>query len=186
VVKASSAATIAVPSIAGNPEGFLVQLLLSLPVVPDHVTLAPLQSLTADVVKEALLFVVVDLIVLALGNFPLLSNLDLLALNLHDGCLLLTVLLLTLDWGLTVNLGSAELVDNLLELVVGLLEVVVIIELKRVLLAWGGSAGLEASSSSSPHALTLNSRGSLSSSPHGSSATATSSMEAHGLSRRGA
>ena len=76
----SSTSTKAVPSVAGHSERFFVQFLLGLPVIPHHLPLASLKGLAADVVEEALLFVIKNfflfITVLYFTLFATLHNLD--------------------------------------------------------------------------------------------------------------
>ena len=169
VVEASPTTAVPVSPVARHAEGFFVELLLRLPVVPHHVPLAALQSFTADVVKEALLLVVINLLIFIL-DFSLLAHLNI--LHIHSNLLFTILLLLHIRRGV-IDFGGLQLVDNVLELVVGLLEVVVIIELERLLLAWLGPAWLEASPAPAPGTLLAGGRALVTpASPHGAAATA--------------
>ena len=137
----------AVPSVPGHTKRLLVQLLLRLPVVPDHLALAPLQSLTADVVEEALLLVIENFLIFSLRKFSLLPALDHVHLNLFPILFLGSLRRGNLS-GVVVQLGLVELVNDALELLVGFLEVELLVKLQRLLLAWLRSARLESSPAS--------------------------------------
>ena len=114
-----------------------------------------------------MLLVVIYLLILIL-DFSLLAHLDF--LHIHSNLLFTIILLLHIRRGV-IDFGGLQLVDNdVLELVVGLLEVVVIIELERLFLAW-----LEASPAPAPAPGTLLAGGRAlvtPASPHGAAATA--------------
>merc|ERR1719342_13707 len=132
-------------SITGNTKGLFVELLFSLPVISHHFTLTSFQGFTADVVKEALLFVIKDFLLFIL-DFTLFSSFN----DLH---LYSSFFLSILFWSLSsiFKLCSTELVDNLLEPIISLFKVIVILELQGFLLAHLRSSWLETSSSPSSH-----------------------------------
>merc|ERR1719193_2719203 len=137
---------IPVPLVASYPEGLLVQSLLSAPVVSHHLAFAPLERLTGNAVKERLLLVVVDLLFLVLvEHLTIFRLLDHLLGLVFYHC----VSILLSNLGLrsarpVLQLGASQLVQHLLELLIGLLEVVILLELQGLLLQLLWPARLEA------------------------------------------
>merc|ERR1719232_1353726 len=125
VVEASTASPVTIPSISSHTKCFFVQLLLSFPIISNHFAFTSFQGLAADVVKEALLFVIIHFVVLIL-NFSLLTTFYHVIFNSH---FFLTIFFM-LDFSSVINLGSAQFVHNLLELIIGLFKIIIVIKLQ--------------------------------------------------------
>ena len=144
VVVVTAPPAVAKPSVAGNAKRLLIELLLRPPIIPNHLPLATLQRLATNAVEETFLFVVVYFFILVLGkNFTVFGfNHSIFGRNLN---VLISVDNFTgFTFDCILNFGFAQFAQNALERLVGLLEVIVIVELQRLLLARLRSAWLEA------------------------------------------